>query len=186
MATVATPITTAELLAMPENGMERWLIKGEARERSLRTRNRLHSSSLTRVVQHLANWLDNQPEPRGQILTGNVGVRLHCNPDTTFGVDVIYLSASLLTQQIAETNIIDGIPTLAVEIPPPHAIYRDIEDRIDAFQNAGVPIVWVVNPHRKTVTIYRPDAEPKLLNDQQELSGEPHLLGFRVTVRNLF
>jgi Uma2 family endonuclease len=46
--------------------------------------------------------------------------------------------------------------------------------------------VWAINPHRRTVTIYRPDEEPEMVNVRQELSGEPHLPGFRVPVAQLF
>jgi hypothetical protein len=36
------------------------------------------------------------------------------------------------------------------------------------------------------VMVHRPDAEPELFNIRQELSGEPHLPGFRVPVARLF
>jgi hypothetical protein len=34
--------------------------------------------------------------------------------------------------------------------------------------------------------IYRPDAEPELVNIKQDLTAEPHLPGFRVAVAQLF
>jgi Uma2 family endonuclease len=150
------------------------------------TRNRFHCFSMTRVARYLDTWLDSQPQPRGQVLTGDAGVRLRRDPDTTFGVDVVYISAELLAQQTEESSIIDGVPILSVEILSPNDVLEDVEEKIDAFLNAGVPLVWVVNPRRRTVTLYRPDAEPELLNVHQELSGEPHLPGFRVAVRTLF
>lgn len=186
MATVTTPMTTEELLALPENGMDRWLIAGELRERPMTTRNRFHSYTMTRMAQELANWLDKQPEPRGQVLTGDAGVRLRRNPDTTFGVDVAYVSAEVLAQQSEESTIIDGIPTVAVEILSPKDMIEDINEKIDAYLDAGVPLVWIVNPYHHTVMVYQPDAEPVLFNVQQELTGEPHLPGFRVPVRRLF
>src|SRR4051794_36046887 len=74
MATVTTPLTTAELLALPENGMDRWLIAGELRERPMSTRNRIHSRIMTCTATELENWRRLQPEPRGEILTGDAGV----------------------------------------------------------------------------------------------------------------
>ena len=186
MATVTMPMTTEELLALPENGMERWLIAGELRERPMPTRNRFHSYSMTRMAQELANWLDKQPEPRGQVLTGDAGVRLQRNPDTTFGVDVAYVSAEVLAQQSAKSTLIEGIPTLAVEILSPKDMIEDIDEKIVAYLAAGVPLVWVVHPYQRTVTVRTPDAEPVLYNVQQELSGDPHLPGFRISVRRLF
>jgi Uma2 family endonuclease len=46
--------------------------------------------------------------------------------------------------------------------------------------------VWVIDPHCRTVLIYRPGAEPEMANVRQELSDEPHLPGFRVPVAKLF
>lgn len=99
---------------------------------------------------------------------------------------MVYVPALLLAQQNEEATLIDGVPTLAVDIPSTSHKFKDIDDKIDAFLSAGVPLVWLLNPRRRTVTIYRTDAEPELLNVRQELSGEPHLPGFRVAVRNLF
>ena len=51
---------------------------------------------------------------------------------------------------------------------------------------AGVALVWVINPRYRTVTVYRPDAEPEMFNIHQELSGDPHMPGFRVRVADIF
>jgi Uma2 family endonuclease len=186
MATVITPMTTEEMLALPDNGTDRWLIKGELRERPMTVRNRFHSRVLIRVGKFLDNWLDQQPQPRGQVLGGEAGVRLSHNPDTTVGIDVVYVSSEVVVQQTDETTLIDGVPTLAVEILSPNDTVEEIEDKLTSYRDAGVPLVWIVNPYQRTVTVHRPSAEPEMVNAQQELSGEPHLPGFRVPVARLF
>jgi len=186
MATVATPVTTDELLAMPDNGSDRWLIAGELRERPMPTRNRFLSYTMTRTARFLDSWLDEQPPPRGRILTGDAGVRLQRDPDTTFGIDVVYVSAEVLARQNAGSTIIDGIPTLAVEILSPSDTIEDVNDKIDALLEAGVTLVWILDPFRRTVMVHSPGAEPLLFNRQQELFCEPQLPGFRVPVRLLF
>ena len=50
MATVTTLMTAEELLALPEDGTDRWLIAGELRERPMTKRNRFHSRATARVV----------------------------------------------------------------------------------------------------------------------------------------
>jgi Uma2 family endonuclease len=186
MATVAAPMTTEELLALPDDGMERWLIAGELKERPMTVRNRLHSRTMIRVGKFLDNWLDEQTPPRGQVLGGEAGVRLGRDPDTTVGVDVVYVSADVIIRQTEETTLIDGIPTLAVEILSPNDTIEEVHEKIRIYQSAGVPLVWVVHPYDRTVTVYRPGAEPDSFNIHQELSGEPHLPGFRVPVGRLF
>src|SRR5262249_28365498 len=119
MATVTTPMTTEEMLALPENGMERWLIAGELRERPMTIRNRFHSRAMICVGTELELWLRRQPLPRGQVLGGEAGVRLSRDPETTVGIDVVYVSAEVVVQQTGDSTLIDGVPTLVVEILSP-------------------------------------------------------------------
>lgn len=149
-------------------------------------RNRWHGRVMTRVSKFLDNWLDQQPVPRGSVLSGEAGVRLTRDPDTTVGVDVIYVSAEVAARSSDDTTIIDGAPVLAVEILSPNDTQDQINDKLDEYLAAGVLLVWIIDPRRRTVTIYRPDQEPVLVNVHQELSGEPHLPGFRVPVAELF
>jgi Uma2 family endonuclease len=57
---------------------------------------------------------------------------------------------------------------------------------VDGYLVAGVRLVWVIDPHDRTVMIYRPDAEPELVNIKQDLTAGPHLPGFRIAVAQLF
>ena len=112
-------MTAEEMLALPESRVERWLIRGQLRERPLTVRNRWHSRVLTRVAKILDNWLDHQPEPRGEVLGGEAGCLLRRDPDTVVGLDVVYVSAEVAARKPNDTTLIDGVPTLAVEIAFP-------------------------------------------------------------------
>ena len=186
MATVATPMTADELLALPDDGMERWLIAGELRERPMTVRNRFHSRAMICVGTELENWRRQSTPPRGQILGGEAGVRLSRDPETMVGIDVVYVSADVIVRQTEETTLIDGVPTLAVEILSPNDTVEEIHEKIMLYQTSGVPLIWIINPYSRMVTVHRPDAEPESFNVRQELSGEPHLPGFRVPVARLF
>ena len=119
-ARTATLMTTEELLALPDDGTERWLIEGRLQERPMTFRGQLESRVVARVSKFLANWLDTQPEPRGEILTGDVGFRLRKDPDTTVGIDVAYVSAEVLARRDGRcAKIIEGVPVLAVEVLSP-------------------------------------------------------------------
>ena len=49
-----------------------------------------------------------------------------------------------------------------------------------------MPLVWVIDPHDRSITIYRLGEQPELVNIRQELSGDPHLPGIRVAVAEVF
>src|SRR5947208_3135807 len=148
MATVLdAPMTTQELLAMPRNGVERWLIRGQLREKPMTVRNRTHSRLMARIVYLLEKWLETQLAPRGQILCGEAGCRLRRNPDTTVGIDVVYIAANLAQKGSTETTLIDGVPVLAIEILSPSDTLDEISEKIDGYLEAGVGLVWIINPH---------------------------------------
>lgn len=186
MATIAAPLTTEEMLALPDNGVDRWLIAGELRERPMTVRNRFHSRIMACVTTELELWLRQQPSPRGLVLCGEAGCRLRRDPDTTVGIDVVYVSPEVAARQSADTSLIEGVPLLVVEILSPNDTQEQIDDKVDVYLTAGVALAWVIDPHDRAVLIYRPDAELELVNIRQELSGEPHLPGFRVPVARLF
>ncbi len=188
MTAIAVPplLTTEELLALPSDGKERWLIRGQLREKPMTVRNRWHSRIVMRIGQLLGNWLDQQPEPRGEIMGGEAGCRLQHDPDTTVGIDVVYVSPELAADESAETTLIDGIPTLVVEILSPSDTQQEIDEKIDDYLGAGVPLVWIVDPHDHTVLVYRPGADPELCTGHQELNGDPHLPGLRIPVGQIF
>jgi Uma2 family endonuclease len=182
-----TPLmTTKDLLALPRNGVERWLIRGQLREKPMTVRNRIHSRLMARIVYLLEGWLETQAEPRGQVLCGEAGCRLRRSPDSTVGIDVVYVAANLVQQQTDDTTLIDGVPVLAVEILSPSDTQEEINEKIDDYLAAGVALVWIVDPHDQTVTVYRANREPELVNVSQKLAAEPYLPGFCVTAAEIF
>jgi Uma2 family endonuclease len=166
--------------------MDRWLIRGELREKPMTVRNRFHSRIMVRAAKLLDNWLDTQPEPRGSVLGGEAGCKLRRNPDTTVGIDVVYISAEVAAAQTDETTLIEGVPILAVEILSPNDVVQDIDNKIAEYLAAGVALIWVIDPSDRTVLVYQPREEPTLFNVKQELTAEPHLPGFRIAVARLF
>jgi Uma2 family endonuclease len=180
-------LTTQDLLALPrDDSVTRYLIRGQLREVPMTKRNRWHTRLEARIAQLLGNWLDQQPEPRGEVFAGEVGCILRHNPDTTVGIDVVYAGHDVATRESKETTLLDGIPILAVEILSPSTTQEELNERIDEFLAVGVPLLWLVDPHLRTVLVLRPGKEPELFNVNQELSGEPQLPGFRVPVSRIF
>jgi Uma2 family endonuclease len=178
--------TTDELLALPEDGVERELIRGELREEPMTKRNPSHSTIMVTVGYVLKDWLNRQPKPRGRVLSGEAGFRIRRDPDTTVGIDVAYISAELAASTPRKAKLVDGPPVLAVEILSPSDKQENITDKVEEYLAADVKLVWVIDPVLCTVGVYRPDAPPQSYNIQQELTAEPHLPGFRAAVAGFF
>lgn len=186
VATAARLMTTEELHSMPDDGVERWLINGELRERERLHRSRLECRVTVRIATVLEEWNRSRTELRGEVLAGDAGVRLRRTPNSTFGVDAVYASPELLAQQVTESTIVQGVPTLAVEILSPSNLTEDVDEKIEAMLEAGVPLIWIMDPKFQTITVHRPNRPPEFFHSQQEISAPDHLPGFRALVSKLF
>jgi Uma2 family endonuclease len=191
MSIVETPrkMTAEELLAMPDDGVERWLIRGALRENpesDMNRRNPDHSGTMTNVVEFLASWVRRQPAPRGKVYTGDAAFKLRSDSQTLVGIDVAYVSRELRSRTPKGKKIVEGVPVLAVEILSPSDVHSDVSEKIQEYLDVGVSLVWLIDPDFETVSAFTPNAEPRLFSRGQTLTAEPHLPGFSVRVAELF
>ena len=192
----ATPpklMTVEEFLSLPEDGVERWLIRGQLRETrpdsegaEMTKRNRVHSRVLIRVGHLLENWLEKQPEPRGQVVGGEAGFILRHNPDSSAGIDVAFVAHDTIAVQSDETTLFDGPPVIAVEIQSPNNTVKEITEKVREYLDCGVKQVWVIDPYFRTVTVHRPNTAVRSLDEKGTLSGDPELPGFSCRVADFF
>lgn len=191
MSIAETPrtMTAEELLSMPDDGVERWLIRGELRENlgsDINRRNPDHSGTMARVTWQLVRWAEGQPAPRGKVYTGDTAFKLRPDSRTLVGIDVAYVSAELRAKTPKGKRVVDGPPILAVEILSPSDVHADLTEKVQEYLSVGVAAVWLIDPDFEIVTVFRPDAEPVTFNRQQELVAEAYLPGFCVPVAALF
>lgn len=185
MGTVANMMTVEQFLALPNDGIDRELIRGELRERGLVVRSRFHSRVMATLAMILGGWYEGLPSPRGDLLVGNAGFRLEPMRDTLVGIDVAYASAELAAATPPEQLYYLGSPVLAVEILSPSDTYEDVIEKVELYLEAGAS-VWIVDPHFRTVTVHRPGRPAEPLGAGDQLSGEPELPGFSVAIETLF
>lgn len=72
------------------------------------------------------------------------------------------------------------------EVLAPQTTGADLFERLDEYLNAGMPMVWIVNPERRTIRVYRNDDTAKLFRGQEVIEDEPLLPGFRMIVAEVF
>jgi Uma2 family endonuclease len=179
-------MTVEDLLAHPDDGVLRWLIRGQLREGGMTQRNRFHGRTEARLAQLLGDWLDSLPEPRGEVYSGETGVILHHDPDTSVGLDVTYVSSEVAAANPEHTQLIDGVPILACEILSPSTKEEEINERIDELLHAGAAAVWIIDPYFQTLTVYRRGQPPRMFSGEDKLANEPYLPGFEVQVSRVF
>ena len=79
------------------------------------------------------------------------------------------------------------VPDLVVEVYSPSNRPGQIREKVNEYLAAGVPMVWLLYPERRTLAIYRPDdLLPIVLGDDEVVEGLAELPGFRCTVAEFF
>jgi Uma2 family endonuclease len=78
------------------------------------------------------------------------------------------------------------VPDLVVEVISPNDIAADLEEKIEDFLSAGVPLIWVLNPETRTVQVYRGNGSGSRLRPGDALDGGDVLPGFRCEIATLF
>jgi Uma2 family endonuclease len=93
------------------------------------------------------------------------------------------------TARLAELDNPGTMPIpadLVVEVLSPNDVQYDVDRKIELYLAAGFKLVWVVNPEIKTVSIYRLDGTTSRLHENDQITGETALPGFRRTVGEFF
>jgi Uma2 family endonuclease len=76
------------------------------------------------------------------------------------------------------------VPDIAVEVVSSNDSYGDVEEKVELYLSAGVQLVWVIDPHRRKVSVYEGDSLVRL-NGQDTLTGGDVLPGYRIPVAEL-
>ncbi len=179
-------MTLAEFHELEDDpNVERMLIRGILWESPMTKRTRDHSRIESRISQLLGNWADEQPLPRPEIYSGEIGCDLP-ELETGVGIDVAVVSAELEAKLGNDEKYIIGVPTLVVEVLSPTDRVAEVNAKLDNYLAAGVPMIWVVDPFKETIVVHRPDREPQMFTKLDELSGSEVLPGFSVAVKDIF
>jgi Uma2 family endonuclease len=76
-------------------------------------------------------------------------------------------------------------PDLAIEVISPNDSIEEFEEKLEDYQKAGVPLAWVINPKRRKVRVFRLDGSDVVLMEDDVLSGEDVIPGFRCPLREI-
>ncbi len=143
-----------------------------------------HSQISGAVVGLLSAWA--RASKLGRVWTNEAGLIVQRQPDTVRGVDALYYSYERLPRNAAREPFSAVPPDLAVEILGKGQGWREILEKVGEFLRIGVDLVWIVDAKTQRVHVYRPDAEPVVLDGEDALMDDAVLPGFRCTVADLF
>jgi len=108
------------------------------------------------------------------------------SPNKVRKPDVSFIRAGRLSADEIPKGHCRIPPDLAAEVISLNDIHSNISEKVREYLDAGVKLVWVVDPTLKRVNVYRADGSGALLGENDDLTGENVIDGFSVRVGNLF
>ena len=119
----------------------------------------------------------------GIVYGAKTGFKLESDPDTVLAPDLAFIGR----ERVGKISLAfrDGAPDLALEVTSPGESRNKIAKKAQQWLKLGALVVWVVDPQKQVVTIYRSASGPKILTNVDELTGEDVVPGFRILVSEI-
>jgi Uma2 family endonuclease len=182
MSTTLELITAEDLLELQFDGTRYELVKGELIK--MPPAGNLHGRQTMRLSWRLAQYVE--ANDLGVVYAAETGFKLSNNPDTVRGADIAFVSKKRLEGINEIAGYFPGAPDLAVEVISPGDTYTEVEEKVAEYLESGTQLVWIVNPRRKTITVYRAMNDITILADKDILDGGEVVRGFNCKVSDIF
>ncbi|MEZ4622976.1 MAG: Uma2 family endonuclease [Caldilineaceae bacterium] len=173
-------VTGEELKAMSDIGRAE-LVKG--RIIPLMPTGHPHSYFEAMIAALLFNFV--RLKKIGRVLTGEVGIYTHRNPDTVRAADAAFISNERFAQ-VRSHSYLDVCPELIVEVLSPDDSWSMVQEKLEEYFTVGAQVIWVLDPRLEQVHVYESLDNVTRLTKKDVLIGRDLLSGFTVPLNEIF
>lgn len=177
----ATILSAGEFLLHPAANERTELVRGHIRMMTPASAG--HGLVSATVLRLLSTYV--WQHRLGVCFAGSTGYTLPNLPNTVRAPDASFVRANRLPPDGVTGGFLQLAPDLAVEVLSPSESDADLSEKLADYRVAGTPLVWVIDPARRTVTIVSTD-ESIMLGVDDTLIGGDIVPGFACGVAELF
>lgn len=176
------PKTADELWKLPDDGLRQELVRGELRVMTPA------GAEHGRVTATVGILLGAHVRSTGSGVTfgAETGFVLVRSPDTVRAPDAAFVSKEHAEAVGRIVKYWPEAPDFAVEVVSPDDSFREVEEKALGWIRAGSSAVLVLDPSRRTATVYRSPGEARIYSGRDTLDLDHAVPGWRVTVADLF
>ncbi|MGD9856331.1 MAG: Uma2 family endonuclease [Planctomycetaceae bacterium] len=180
-AAEAIAYTPDDLLTMPD-GKHYELVDGELRETTMGAEAEWVAGEV------LASIRNRTTRPRhGWVFGAATGYQCFADdPGKVRKPDVSFIRLGRLPNEEIPKGHIRIPPDLAIEVVSPQDAFSEVQAKVDQYLDAGVQLVWVIDPETRKVSVWRQDGSTAVLRASQTLCGEDVVPDFTCSVADLF
>jgi Uma2 family endonuclease len=135
----------------------------------------------TEVAYYIRVYLHDNPI--GRVFGADAGFILFADRNTVRAPDAAFVRLERLPELTGAFVPIP--PDLAVEVLSPSDRLADALSKVTMYLQAGVPLVWLIDPIRRTATIFRQESSPATIGVDGVLDGDEVLPGFTLPLTRL-
>lgn len=174
-------VTPEQLLQLPD-GNRYELVDGQLVERTMSMESAWVAGEVFAALRQHVN-----SESTGLVFNSDASYQCFGEEaDRVRRPDVSFIRKGRLSPEQFREGHCRIFPDLAVEVASPNDLYYDVQQKVREYLDAGVTVVWVVDPPERSVMVYRRGGPVERLQEGDQLSGDPVLPGFAVRVGDLF
>ena len=175
-------MTADQLLSLPDDGYRYELVRGELRK--MPPAGAEHGKLSVKVTLSLGNYV--AAHNLGEVYGSETGFLISSNPDHVRAPDVAFIRRERVAAAGYVPGYFPGPPDLAVEVISPNDRYTEVAEKVADWLAAGVQLVILVDPRRRSVTLHAPGQPPVTLTEADTLDGGPVVPGWQLPVRDIF
>jgi Uma2 family endonuclease len=143
-----------------------------------------YHGALCAFIVHLL-WLYVIQRGKGYVCSNDTGLLIKRRPGTVRAPDIMLFDDNRPLHKLSR-KFAERVPKLVVEVLSPSDKMAKVNRRISQFLKRGVPLVWLVDLDTRSVTVYRPGKELRVVQQDEDLTGEDVLPKLRYRVAELF
>jgi Uma2 family endonuclease len=179
MATTTHLVTAEELMQLSGNGRYE-LVKGELL--TISPPGEQHGVVTMTLSLLLGQYV--RPRKLGVLYAADTGFKLESNPDTVLAPDIAFIRSDRVG--VLAKGYRSGAPDLVVEVISPGDRKAKVEEKTARWLSLGALGVWLVNPQTRTIDVRLANGERKLFMEDEVLTDDDIVVGFRVPVSEIF
>ena len=174
--------TEADLMCFHQNGFRFELVEGELKTMSPAGGG--HGYRTQKLGARTTVWIEDRD--LGFCFTAETGFKIEGEKNTILAPDFAFIAKERLQESEIPDNFLTTVPDLVLETRSPGDTASEIAAKIARWLEAGVQIVWELNPRRKQLTVYRADQPSRVLGPNDVLEGEDVLPNFALNLSAVF
>jgi Uma2 family endonuclease len=121
----------------------------------------------------------------GAVFGQDTGFKIASDPDTVRAPDLAFVDRARATH-IARPGYAALAPDLVAEILSPEDRPSEVLTKVGEWLEAGVRLVWVIDPDRRVASVFRADGSMMTAASDDDVDGEAVLPGFSFRLSELF